>query len=99
MVHSLTRLLSHVMTAKRDLKRVYYTTRNQDSKFDAKELVAATITLQKLLEDLVTKTEAEMLKYRNFGRKSLNEIGTLLEEMNLSFGMDISKYMEPAKQS
>lgn len=50
------------------------------------------------LEDLVTKTEAEMLKYRNFGRKSLNEIGTLLEEMNLSFGMDISKYMEPAKQ-
>ena len=47
------------------------------------------------LEDLVTKTEAEMLKYRNFGRKSLNEIGTLLEQMNLAFGMDISKYMEP----
>jgi len=46
------------------------------------------------LEDLVTKTEAEMLKYRNFGRKSLNEIGTLLEEMNLTFGMDISTYME-----
>lgn len=46
------------------------------------------------LEDLVTKTEAEMLKYRNFGRKSLNEIGTLLEEMNLAFGMDISTYME-----
>ena len=51
------------------------------------------------LEDLVTKSEAEMLKYRNFGRKSLNEIGTLLEAMNLSFGMDISKYMEPAKQA
>jgi DNA-directed RNA polymerase subunit alpha len=51
------------------------------------------------LEDLVTKTEAEMLKYRNFGRKSLNEIGTLLEEMNLSFGMDITKYMEPQKQT
>jgi DNA-directed RNA polymerase subunit alpha len=46
------------------------------------------------LEDLVTKTEAEMLKYRNFGRKSLNEIGTLLEQMDLSFGMDISKYVE-----
>ncbi len=46
------------------------------------------------LEELVTKTEAEMLKYRNFGRKSLNEIGTLLEQMNLSFGMDISKYIE-----
>ncbi|MGD8921681.1 MAG: DNA-directed RNA polymerase subunit alpha [Candidatus Zixiibacteriota bacterium] len=49
------------------------------------------------LADLVTKTESEMLKYRNFGRKSLNEIGTLLEQMDLSFGMDISKYMEPQK--
>jgi DNA-directed RNA polymerase subunit alpha len=46
------------------------------------------------LADLVTKTESEMLKYRNFGRKSLNEIGTLLEQMDLSFGMDISKYVE-----
>ena len=43
------------MTAKRDLKRVYYTSRNQETKLDAKELVAATITLQKLLEDLITK--------------------------------------------
>ena len=51
------------------------------------------------LEDLVTKTEAEMLKYRNFGRKSLNEIGSLLEQMNLSFGMDISKYLEPQSSS
>jgi len=50
-----------------------------------------------MLEDLVVRTEAEMLKYRNFGRKSLNEIGTLLEDMNLSFGMDISKYVEPTK--
>jgi DNA-directed RNA polymerase subunit alpha len=50
------------------------------------------------LADLVTKSEAEMLKYRNFGRKSLNEIGTLLEQMNLGFGMDISKYMEPVKR-
>jgi DNA-directed RNA polymerase subunit alpha len=49
------------------------------------------------LADLVTKSESEMLKYRNFGRKSLNEIGTLLEQMDLSFGMDISKYMEPQK--
>ena len=39
------------------------------------------------IRDLVTKTEAEMLKYRNFGRKSLNEIKTILAEMGLSFGM------------
>jgi len=49
------------------------------------------------LSELVTKSESEMLKYRNFGRKSLNEIGTLLEQMDLSFGMDISQYMENSK--
>lgn len=49
------------------------------------------------IKDLVTKSESEMLKYRNFGRKSLNEISAILEEMDLSFGMDISKYVEPQK--
>jgi len=49
------------------------------------------------LADLVSKTESEMLKYRNFGRKSLNELNAILDELNLSFGMDISKYMEPVK--
>jgi DNA-directed RNA polymerase subunit alpha len=39
------------------------------------------------IKDLVTKTESEMLKYRNFGRKSLNEIKDILAEMGLSFGM------------
>lgn len=46
------------------------------------------------IKDLVTKSESEMLKYRNFGRKSLNEINAILEEMDLSFGMDISKFFE-----
>jgi DNA-directed RNA polymerase subunit alpha len=49
------------------------------------------------LEDLVQKTEAEMLKYRNFGRKSLTELNTILSELGLSFGMDTSKYKEPPK--
>jgi DNA-directed RNA polymerase subunit alpha len=49
------------------------------------------------IQDLVTKTESEMLKYRNFGRKSLNEISQLLEEMGLHFGMDISKFAESEK--
>lgn len=39
------------------------------------------------IRDLVTKTEPEMLKYRNFGRKSLNEIKTILVDMGLIFGM------------
>ncbi len=39
--------------------------------------------------ELVQKTEAEMLKYANFGKKSLSEIKEILEEMGLSFGMQI----------
>ena len=52
-----------------------------------------------LLEDLVQKTEAEMLKFRNFGRKSLNELGAILEGLGLSFGMDVSKYGDIAALS
>jgi DNA-directed RNA polymerase subunit alpha len=47
------------------------------------------------LEDLVRKTEQEMLKYRNFGRKSLNELNSILGELGLSFGMDVDKFKEP----
>ncbi len=46
----------------------------------------------KSIGDLVTKSEGEMLKYRNFGRKSLKEIADILTGMNLGFGMDVSKY-------
>ncbi len=42
--------------------------------------------------ELVVKPESEMLKYRNFGKKSLNEIKAKLHEMGLSLGMDLSKY-------
>ena len=38
-----------------------------------------------------TKKEIEMLKFRNFGKKSLNEIKAKLEEMGLYLGMDLSK--------
>lgn len=41
----------------------------------------------KTIGDLVKKTELEMLKYRNFGKKSLNEINKILTEMGLSLGM------------
>ena len=41
--------------------------------------------------ELVQKTEAEMLKYRNFGRKSLKEISDIIRNMNLHFGMDVSE--------
>ena len=50
------------------------------------------------IRDLVTKTEPEMLKYRNFGRKSLNEIKTILAEMGLSFGMALDGETEKAAE-
>ncbi len=43
----------------------------------------------KSIGDLVVKTESEMLKTKNFGRKSLNEIKDILAEMGLSLGMDV----------
>ncbi len=39
--------------------------------------------------ELVSKTEAEMLKTKNFGRKSLNEIKEILSEMGLNLGMKV----------
>ncbi len=51
------------------------------------------------LEDLVQKTENEMLKFRNFGRKSLNELTAILERLNIQFGMDVSKYKDIAVRS
>ena len=48
------------------------------------------------LGDLVRKSEAEMLKYRNFGRKSLQELVDILSDMGLHFGMDVDAIMLPA---
>ena len=48
----------------------------------------------KTIGELVSKEESEMLKYKNFGRKSLTELGEKLDELNLKFGMDISSYIE-----
>ena len=44
------------------------------------------------LGDLVKFNKNDLLKFRNFGKKSLTELDELLESMNLSFGMDTSKY-------
>ena len=42
--------------------------------------------------DLVSYSRSELMKFRNFGRKSLNEIDLLVDKMKLTFGMDVSKY-------
>lgn len=44
------------------------------------------------LGELVTYNRNDLLKFRNFGKKSLTELDDLLNNMNLTFGMDISKY-------
>jgi DNA-directed RNA polymerase subunit alpha len=50
----------------------------------------------RFIYELVQKTEAEMLKTKNFGRKSLNEIKEILGEMGLSLGMKLDGFVAPA---
>ena len=52
------------------------------------------------IHDLVSKNESEMLHYRNFGRKSLAELGELVESFGhgIKFGMDVDKYINPPKK-
>ncbi len=54
-------------------------------------LMAANI---KTIGDLVKRGDQEMLKFRNFGRKSLQELTKILDEKGLQFGMDIEKYLK-----
>lgn len=50
--------------------------------------------------DLVYYSRNELMKFRNFGKKSLNEIDQLVEKMKLQFGMDVRKYnIEPKKKN
>ncbi|MCM0082675.1 DNA-directed RNA polymerase subunit alpha [Geomonas sp. Red32] len=49
----------------------------------------------KLIGELVSRTEAEMLKTQNFGRKSLNEIKDILVDMGLTLGMKLDNFPDP----
>jgi DNA-directed RNA polymerase subunit alpha len=49
--------------------------------------------------ELVLKTEAEMLKTKNFGRKSLNEIKEVLAEMGLTLGMKLENFVLPDEEA
>ncbi|HLU90587.1 MAG TPA: DNA-directed RNA polymerase subunit alpha C-terminal domain-containing protein, partial [Cyclobacteriaceae bacterium] len=46
----------------------------------------------KTLGDLAQLEISDMMKFRNFGKKSLAELEQLIQEKNLTFGMDLSKY-------
>lgn len=47
----------------------------------------------KTIGELVRRDESEMLKFRNFGRKSLAELGLMVEDFGLKFGMDVDRYL------
>ena len=53
----------------------------------------------KNLAELVRKDEQEMLKFRNFGRKSLAELMEIVETLGLDFGMDVDKYIKDDSES
>ncbi|MGY5872096.1 MAG: hypothetical protein RTV72_07635 [Candidatus Thorarchaeota archaeon] len=98
MVHGLTKLLTLVMTAKRDLKRVYYTQRSKEAKLDAKELVASVIGIQRLLEELI-----DLRRKRRAAKKVLEDRKAELTMRRWSTGLpqrvngfvDKSKKLEP----
>jgi DNA-directed RNA polymerase subunit alpha len=46
------------------------------------------------IADLVRREESELLKFRNFGRKSLAELSEIIERESLKFGMDVEKYVK-----
>jgi len=46
------------------------------------------------IAELVSRDEQDLLKFRNFGKKSLSELVEVIEEKNLEFGMDVSKYID-----
>jgi DNA-directed RNA polymerase subunit alpha len=52
----------------------------------------------KTIADLVRKDESELLKFRNFGRKSLAELSAIVEELGLNFGMDVDKYLKDGNE-
>ncbi len=48
----------------------------------------------KTIAELVRRDERELLTFRNFGRKSLDELGKIVDQLGLTFGMDVDKYLE-----
>lgn len=53
----------------------------------------------KNIAELVRRDEAEMLRFRNFGRKSLAELMEIVENLGLEFGMDVDKYLKDESES
>ncbi len=74
--------LNHVIIAKRRLKEIYYTTRDGNIKADAKQLVVATITIQKSLEHLIS-----LHRKSKMGKKVLEDRKASLTLRKWSIGL------------
>jgi DNA-directed RNA polymerase subunit alpha len=48
----------------------------------------------KTIAELVRRDERDLLTFRNFGRKSLDELGKIVDSLGLTFGMDVDRYLE-----
>ena len=80
-------------------ERLITLARREDNRLHARRLAARHLqdpaVVKKLFDtigELVQKTEADMLKTKNFGRKSLNEIKEILTSMGLSLGMKLDNW-------
>jgi len=67
-------------------------TRLQDMDLSVRALNCLKAAEVDTLGDLVKYSKNDLLKFRNFGKKSLTELDQLLDGMNLNFGLDITKY-------
>ena len=67
-------------------------TRLQDMDLSVRALNCLKAAEVETLGELVKYSKNDLLKFRNFGKKSLTELDELLDSMNLNFGMDIVKY-------
>jgi hypothetical protein len=94
-MRELRQFLTHVINAKRKLKEIYYTTRDDDLKVDMKELVASTIGIQKTVEDLV-----KLAQKSKIARKVLEDrkVSLTLRKWSVGFPKRVSTFVKRKKK-
>jgi hypothetical protein len=75
-------LLTTVMTTKRKLKQIYYTTRNEETKADSKQLVVAAIGVQRIIENLM-----KAFKQSRTAKRVLNDRKAIMTLRRWSIGL------------
>lgn len=94
MARELMKLLAQIITAKRNLKQVYYTSRDKETKLDAKSLVTATIGVQRLLEELI-----DLSRKRRIAKKILEDrkAGLTINKWSVGLPKRIKDYISKTK--